>query len=200
MRMFTRTLAYLLPMLLRLLSTGSRGPFGLVLVPTRVSRAENEDTLTNFLRSHTEFSQASVKSKWGFERLHCWMVLCKAGRSAKENNHHLILSWGIGIASCCLWQCSVGQGWPGWECPSECISIFWVTKSIAFSEKWGGWWASTHFALDKKTSDKGSAFSLSRTYGGLDRHLLVNDPYVYMYIYLLYSGRMVSMIFANSLL
>ena len=54
----------------------------------------------------------------------------------------------------------------------------------------------------KNTSDNGSAFSLSRTYGGLDRHLLVNDPYVYiyMYIYLLYSGRMVSMNFANNLL
>ena len=36
----------------------------------------------------------------------------------------------------------------------------------------------------KNTSDNGSAFSLSRTYGGLDRHLLVNDPYVYIYIYI----------------
>ena len=80
-----------------------------------------------------------------------------------------------------------------------------------------GWWVRgewdyfcdiSTFCLDKKTSDKGSAFSLSRTCGGLDRSLPVNDLYVYLcisilhiYIYMIIctTARMVSMNFSTKI-
>ena len=57
----SRTLAYLLPMLLRLLSCEHQGPFGLVLLPTRELALQ----VANCCGALLEGSEISVAALWG---------------------------------------------------------------------------------------------------------------------------------------